>query len=73
MSTIEVQRQWPIKCSLNLDINKRSRTEAHNIKKNQKASRLTRTIVVQESLNDPKEVELNSTFVLNLVDKSLNN
>ena len=37
-----------------------------------KASRLTRTIIVQESLNDPKEVELNSTIVLKLVDKSLN-
>jgi len=36
-----------------------------------KASRLTTTIIVQESLNDPKEVELNSTIVLNLVDKSL--
>jgi hypothetical protein len=35
--------------------------------------RATRTIIVQESLNDPKEVELNSTIVLNLVDKSLNN
>jgi hypothetical protein len=55
-----------------LDINKYSRTEAHNIKiKN--ASRLTRTIIVQESLNDPREVELNSTIVLNPVDKSLNN
>ena len=54
-----------------LDINKQSRTEAHNIK-NQNASRLTTTIIVQESLNDPKEVELNSTIVLNLVDKSLN-
>ncbi len=54
-----------------LDINKQSRTEAQNIN-NQNASRLTRTIIVQESLNDPKEVELNSTIVLNLVDKSLN-
>jgi hypothetical protein len=54
-----------------LDINNKSRTEAHNIK-NQNASRLTRTIIVQESLNDPKEVELNSTIVLNLVDNSLN-
>ena len=61
------------KCSLkHLDINKQSRTEAQNIN-NQNASRLTRTIIVQESLNDPKEVELNSTIVLNLVDKSLNN
>ena len=72
MSTIEVRRQWPIKCSLNLDINKKSRTEAHKHQKS-KASRLTRIIIVQESLNDPKEVELNSTIVLNLVDKSLNN
>ena len=55
---------------INLDINKQSRTEAQNIN-NQNASRLTRTIIVQKSLNDPKEVELNSTIVLNLVDKSL--
>ena len=55
-----------------LDINKRSRTEAQK-HQNQNASRLTRTIIVQKSLNDPKEVELNSTIVLNLVDKSLNN
>ena len=41
-----------------LDINKQSRTEAQNIN-NQNASRLTRTIIVQESLNDPKQ-KLNS-------------
>jgi hypothetical protein len=72
LSTIEIRQQWPIKCSLITGYNKKSRTEAHNIK-NQNASRLTRTIIVQESLNGPRKVELNSTIVLNLVDKSLNN
>ncbi len=70
LSKIEIRQQWPIKCSLITRYNKKSRTEAHNIK-NQNASRLTRTLIVQESLNDPEK--LNSTIVLNLVDKSLNN